>query len=127
MPDKRRARLYKQQSRQPCGPAALPFPIRAVFETGSEGHRWVFEPGVSHHVEPLPRESHSARTPPVRPRKHTTSPAHFLWLNGGAARELTAAQTPVRYDAKSTAIPISATRANGISVDQGISCPLVGL
>ena len=55
-----------------------------------------------------------------------------IWQLGDIRRAIRrvsslAAQTPVRYDAISTAIPISATRANGISVDQGISCPLVGL
>ena len=39
-----------QTAKPPCRPAALPFPIRAVFESCSEGHRWVFEPGVSYHV-----------------------------------------------------------------------------
>src|SRR5262249_56664519 len=49
MRDVRRARLYKQQSRRAVSekPTALPFPIRAIFETGSEGHRWVFEPGAT--------------------------------------------------------------------------------
>jgi len=40
------ARLYKQQSRREKGkPAALPFPLRAIFERRSEGHRWVFGTG----------------------------------------------------------------------------------
>jgi hypothetical protein len=85
MPDERRARLYKQQSRRPCGPAALPFPIRAVFETSSEGHRWVFE---AESIGFVPADCHHGEDDPG-PTKKAYNFARSLSMADGRGRALT--------------------------------------
>ena len=64
-------------------PTALPFPIRAIFERRSEGHRWVIRTGGTCRSGFVPADWHEREDGPVRLRKHTTSPAHFLRLTAG--------------------------------------------
>jgi hypothetical protein len=54
-------------------PTALPFPIRAIFERRSEGHRWVIRTGGTCRSGFVPADWH----------ERTTSPAHFLRLTAG--------------------------------------------
>jgi hypothetical protein len=80
MPDVRRTRLYKQQSRQPCGTSGFAFPhtrrLRVLLRRASLGIRT----GV-HQPRAALSTRHAVETggrAPVRPRKHTTSAAHLL-------------------------------------------------
>ena len=77
-----RARLYKSKAASVVRHRRLCLSPHAPLRS-SVGHRWVFEPGA-HAGAAFPHADwHEREDDPVRLGKHTTSPAHFLWLTAG--------------------------------------------